>query len=140
MTSATDTAPAGFAVLLRDIFAERWVKGVFTLGVTLWLMVVVVLPLVGLLSKSLFDVSGQFVGMTNFIRFFSEPVLFSSLSHSMYVSLTTTAFSVPLGFGFAYCLSRTGVMGKKTFRALAMSPLFAPTLMHGIVLIYLFGP
>jgi len=139
MTSATDTAPAGFAVLLRDIFAERWVKGVFTLGVTLWLMVVVVLPLVGLLSKSLFDVSGQFVGMTNFIRFFSEPVLFSSLSHSMYVSLTTTAFSVPLGFGFAYCLSRTGVMGKKTFRALAMSPLFAPTLMHGIVLIYLFG-
>jgi iron(III) transport system permease protein len=124
---------------VESLLAERWMKGVFIALVGVWLFVLVGLPLYTLLSKSMYDKAENFVGLANFIQFFSEPALFNSLGHSLFVSFCTVAISLPLGFGFAYCLSRTSIRGKKVFRALAMSPLFAPTLMHGLVLIYLFG-
>ncbi len=124
---------------LSELMAERWMKGAFIGLIGVYLTVLVALPLYGLLSKSLYDKTGAFIGLANFTRFFSEAALFSSLSHSFFVSMTATAFALPLGFAFAYCLTRTSVPGKKVFRAMAMAPLLAPTLMHGLVLIYLFG-
>jgi iron(III) transport system permease protein len=124
---------------LGDVFAGRGIRVVLIALVGLWLVVTVALPLAGLLSKSLFDTAGRYVGLGNFLRFFTEPTLFSSLTHSLWVSAATTLVAVPLGFVYAYSLCRTNIPGKTVFRALAMSPLFAPTLMHGIVLIYLFG-
>jgi len=124
---------------IEGVLAERWVKGVCIALVGVWLFVLVAMPLFTLLSKSLYDKQENFIGLANFIQFFSDPAMFSSLGHSLFVSLTTVGVALPLGFGFAYCLSRTHTPGKKVFRALAMSPLFAPTLMHGLVLIYLFG-
>ncbi len=139
MQAATPSLTPALSARIANLFAERWMKGVFIALAGLWLTVTVALPLYALLSKSLFDPQGRFVGLANFLRFFSEPALFSSLTHSFWISAVTTVAAVVLGFGYAYCLSRTRVPGKKVFRALAMAPLFAPTLMHGIVLIYLFG-
>ena len=139
METVASSPGRGIRETVESVLAERWVKGVCIGLVGVWLFVLVALPLWTLLSKSLYDKQENFIGLANFIRFFSEPVLFSSLGHSMFVSLTTVAVALPLGFAYAYCLSRTRIPGKKVFRALAMSPLFAPTLMHGLVLIYLFG-
>ncbi len=139
MDTAVSSTRTDLRKQIQDILAERWVKGVFISLVGLWLFVLVALPLYGLLAKSLYDKSENFVGLANFLQFFKEPALFSSLSHSFFVSLSTTAVALPLGFIYAYCLSRTRIPGKKIFRGLAMSPLFAPSLMHGLVLIYLFG-
>ena len=44
-----------------------------------------------------------------------------------------------LGFAFAYALTRTCLPAKGLFKGLAMVPLFAPTLLNGIALVYLFG-
>ncbi|GFK92992.1 Molybdenum transport system permease protein ModB [Fundidesulfovibrio magnetotacticus] len=130
-------SPAGSA--LAAALAGRGVKTLCIVAVLLWLTVTVALPLAGLLGKSLYDQKGNFTGLANFLRFFSEPALFSSLTHSLWVSTITTLAAVPLGFLYAWSLNRTTMRGKKFFRALAMAPLLAPTLMHGIVLIYLFG-
>lgn len=137
--AAAASPPASPASVLGDILSQRWVRGLLIVLVGLWLTVTVALPLAGLLSKSLFDTKGHYVGLGNFLQFFTQPELFSSLTHSLAVSTVTTLVAVPLGFVYAYGLTRTNIVGKTTFRALAMSPLFAPTLMHGIVLIYLFG-
>lgn len=51
----------------------------------------------------------------------------------------TTIISVTLAFAYAYCLIRTNVKGKTFFHFVALLPLFAPTMMHGIALMYLFG-
>jgi iron(III) transport system permease protein len=131
--------PAAPSNLLAELLAGRAVRAVLIVLVGLWLTVTVALPLANLLSKSLYDPQGGFIGLGNFLRFFTEPALFSSLSHSLWVSTVTTLVAVPLGFVFAYGLCRTHIPGKAVFRALALSPLFAPTLMHGIVLVYLFG-
>jgi iron(III) transport system permease protein len=135
VAAAPGAAPRPFA----DLLAGRGVRAVLLVLVGLWLVVTVALPLASLLSKSLFDPQDRFIGLDNFLRFFTEPALFSSLTHSLWVSTVTTLVAVPLGFVYAYGLCRTNIRGKSVFRALALSPLFAPTLMHGIVLIYLFG-
>jgi len=118
---------------------ELWLKRALILLVSAWLAAVVILPLIQLLSKSLFDNQGVFVGLANYVEYFTTPELRRSIGNSLFVSTTTTLISVTLGFLFAYALTRTCMPLKGAFRGLAMMPLFAPTLLNGIALIYLFG-
>lgn len=118
---------------------ELWIKRLLILLVCTWLLVVVVLPLFQLLSKSLNDADGNFIGLANYVTYFKTPALFISLYNSLFVSVVTTCISVTLGFLYAYALTRTTIAGKGFFRAVAMMPLFAPTLLNGIALVYLFG-
>jgi iron(III) transport system permease protein len=118
---------------------ELWIKRLLILLVCAWLLVVVILPLFQLLSKSVNDADGRFVGMANYITYFNTPALSRSLTNSLFVSAITTCISVTLGFLFAYALTRTTMAAKGFFKAMAMMPLFAPTLLNGIALVYLFG-
>jgi iron(III) transport system permease protein len=118
---------------------DRWLMRGLILLATLWMVAVVVLPLFQLLSKSLMDKAGNFVGLENFALYFRTPALSASLYNSLFVSVVTTGISVPLGFLYAYALTRTTIPGKSFFRSIAMVPLFAPSLLYGITLVYLFG-
>ncbi len=102
-------------------------------------MLVVVLPVFQLVAKSLQDAQGDFVGFANYLHYVKTPALSNSLGNSLRVSLATTLIAVVLGFIFAYALSRTRIPGRGVFKSIAMMPLFAPTVLNGIALIYLFG-
>jgi len=125
--------------ILESLDTDRWLMGGLVLLAALWMIVLVVLPLYALLSKSMLDQSGKFVGLDNFFHYFRTPSLSVSLYNSFFVSLVTTSISVTLGFLYAYALTRTTIPGKSFFRSIAMLPLFAPTLLYGIILVYLFG-
>jgi iron(III) transport system permease protein len=125
--------------LLKALDLDRWLTRGLILLVCLWMLVLVVLPLFQLLSKSLLDRSGNFVGLDNFIYYFRTPALSQSLYNSLSVSLITTVISVSLGFLYAYALTRTQIPAKSLFKIIAMLPLFAPSLLYGITLVYLFG-
>ena len=99
----------------------------------------VLLPLIQLFSRAFYDKSGQFIGLNNFVTYFSTPALSQSVTNTLYISAMTTVIAVTLAFLFAYALTRSGIRGKGAFRAIALLPLFAPTMMHGIALTYLFG-
>ncbi|MED4781599.1 putative 2-aminoethylphosphonate ABC transporter permease subunit [Brevibacillus choshinensis] len=103
------------------------------------LLATVLLPLIQLFSKAFYDRAGNFIGLNNFLTYFSTPALSQSLTNTMYISVMTTVVAVTLAFLFAYALTRSGIRGKRAFRAVALLPLFAPTMMHGIALTYLFG-
>lgn len=112
------------------------------LGVVLlviWLFVTIALPLWALLSKSFENENGQFVGFANFVTYFSTPTLFYSIFNSLWVALLATAIVIPLAFGYAYALTRSCMAVKGIFYAIALLPLFAPSLLSAISLIYLFG-
>lgn len=102
-------------------------------------IIFLICPLIMIFSKVFFGDSGEFVGLENFQRYFSIPSLFLSLLHSIEVSVITTIISVTLAFLFAYGLTRTAMKGKVFFRYAALLPLFVPTMVHGMALIYLFG-
>lgn len=83
--------------------------------------------------------AGRFIGFTNFKAYFSSRALYSSITNSIFVSFCTTLISVFLAFLYAYGLTRTNMPGKSLFRVIAMLPLFAPTMLYGLSLVYLFG-
>ncbi|UIO41318.1 putative 2-aminoethylphosphonate ABC transporter permease subunit [Brevibacillus brevis] len=114
---------------------QKWLIGLVVLG----LSASVVLPLGQLFSKAFYNKNGQFIGLDNFVTYFSTPALAGSLNNTLYISGMTTLIAVTLAFLFAYALTRSGIRGKRVFRAIALLPLFAPTMMHGIALTYLFG-
>ncbi len=140
MISAT---PAATATPAKSFWArldkELWVKRLLILMVCLWLVTVIVLPVFQLLVKSFTDTAGNYVGLANYFKYFQTPSLSGSLINSLTVSGITTILSVTLGFGYAYALTRTTIRFQGAFKSIALLPLFAPTLLNGIALIYLFG-
>ncbi|MFN2340788.1 MAG: putative 2-aminoethylphosphonate ABC transporter permease subunit [Halanaerobium sp.] len=99
----------------------------------------IILPLAQLFIKAFLSDTGEFIGFKNFIDYFSNPALSQSLYNTLFVSTTTALISVSLAFFYAFALSRTQMKWKVFFKYAAILPLFAPTMMHGISLIYLFG-
>ena len=103
------------------------------------LFVIIALPLWALLSKSFQDLNGSFVGFRNFSAYFSTPTLFGSLINSVWVAALSTLIVVPLAFVYAYGLTRSCMPAKGLFYAAALLPVFAPSLLSAISLIYIFG-
>ncbi|HYC63566.1 MAG TPA: putative 2-aminoethylphosphonate ABC transporter permease subunit [Reyranellaceae bacterium] len=103
------------------------------------LVVILALPLWALLSKGFQNRDGQFVGLANYIAYFSTPALFHSALNSLHVAAVCTAIVVPLSFLYAYALTRTVLPMRWLFQGIALIPIFAPSLLPGLALIYLFG-
>jgi iron(III) transport system permease protein len=120
-------------------FTEQRIRAALIGLAALWLFCAVALPLAQVVGKSLHDAHGAWAGLANFRAYFTNPALSRSLGNSLFVSAVTTVLSVTLAFGYAYALTRTAIPARGLFRGLAMAPLFAPTLLHGITLVYLFG-
>jgi iron(III) transport system permease protein len=123
----------------RPLLSERRIAELLIAAAALILLIAIALPLWMLLSKSMLDNAGKFIGLANFIRYFSTPPLVGALWNSLWVSGLTTAIVTPLAFVYAYALTRSRLPFKGFFAGLALLPIFAPSLLSAISLIYLFG-
>jgi iron(III) transport system permease protein len=99
----------------------------------------VLLPLYVMLSKSLENADGGFVGLANYAHFFRTPALFNSIFNSLYISVAATAILLVVTFVYGYALTRSCMPFKKVFRLIALVPLLTPSLLSGISLVYWFG-
>lgn len=118
---------------------EARVATLLLAGLAFLLVLLIAVPLWSLLSKSVQNSNGQFVGLANFARYISTPALVASLWNSIWVSSLVALIVVPLAFLYAYALTRSRMPGRGLFMAVAMTPLFAPSLLSAISLIYIFG-
>ena len=114
------SAPASARV---RVSREEWIMRLGILLLVAWLLLTIALPLWSLLSKSFQNASGQFVGLANYIRYFSTPTLFGSIFNSVGVAIVTTVIVIPLAFTYAYALTRSRMPFKGLFYAGAMLPL-----------------
>ena len=96
-------------------------------------------PLISLFSKAFFSNTGQWVGLDNYKKYFSSPALSVSIWNTIDISFWSTVFSVVIGFLYAYALTRTRILGKTFFKYIALIPIFIPTIVHALGLVYLFG-
>ena len=103
------------------------------------LLLIVGLPLWALLAKGFEDRDGKFIGLANYLAYFSTQALFNSALNSFHVALVSTLIVVPLAFLYAYALTRTCLPAKWLFQGISLIPIFAPSLLPGLALIYLFG-
>lgn len=118
---------------------EAWLIRLGLLALTAYLVLTLILPLYTLLAKSLQDKGGQFVGVVNFARYFSDPEMLQSFGNTLFVSTLGTLITLALAFLYAYGLTRTCMRGRALFKAVALIPLLAPSLLPGLALVYLFG-
>jgi len=105
----------------------------------LYLVVALALPLGLMLAKSLQGSRDEFVGLANYVRYFSTPALFQSIGNSLWVSILSTLITVPLAFVYAYALTRSLMPFRGLFKTVALVPILVPSLLPGLALVYLFG-
>ena len=125
--------------LVRSGEKEDIVRGAAIYLVMIFLVLFLVLPLCTLFLKAFQDKSGAFAGLSQFAKYFQSKSMVYSISHTFFIAAVSTLISVTLAFFFSYSLSRKNVPWKGFFRYIGMIPIFAPTMLLGIALIYLFG-
>jgi len=138
----TASAPSGRAhggPERSSALSDGFTLGLMTALLLLWLLATVAAPLATLLVKSVQDNRGEFVGLANYATYFSTPTLVASLWNSLWVAAVSTAIVIPLAFVYAYCLKRTCMPVKTLFLSIALLPIFAPSLLSAVSLIYIFG-
>jgi iron(III) transport system permease protein len=105
----------------------------------LYLVAALALPLGLMLAKSLEGPREEFVGLANYVRYFSTPALFQSIGNSLWISILSTIITVPLAFVYAYALTRSLMPFRGFFKTVALVPILVPSLLPGLALVYLFG-
>ena len=117
---------------------ESWVLRALLAAGLVALTVIILLPLVALLAQSVLDGQGRFVGASHFIAYFSTG-RWSALWNSVALSAVSAVVCVALAYGYAWALTHTALPAKGLWRALALLPLLAPSLLAAIGLVYAFG-
>ncbi|BAH49239.1 sulfate ABC transporter permease protein [Rhodococcus opacus B4] len=101
---------------------------------TLWLSVIVVLPLAALTVASFGD------GIAGFVDAITAPVAVASLRVTVLVSVVVAVINVIMGTLIAWVLVRDEFPGKRVVNALIDLPFALPTIVASIVLLSLYGP
>src|SRR5437764_2392817 len=96
--------PAPARAPLSTTSREVWVARAGVMLLVAWLFLSIALPLWALLSKSFQNQNGAFIGLANYVRYFSTPSLFNSIFNSVGVALVTTAIVISLSFFYSYSL------------------------------------
>ncbi len=107
--------------------------------IAIFIVLVMLWPLYTMLSRSFQDAERNFVGLANYVAYFSTPTLVTSLEHTLTIGIVTTVIVVVLAFIYAYALTRSCMPLKGLFRGIALIPILAPSLLPAISLVYLFG-
>jgi sulfate/thiosulfate transport system permease protein len=101
---------------------------------TLWLSIIVVLPLAALTVASFGD------GISGFVDAITSPVALASLRVTIMVSVVVAVINVGMGTLIAWVLVRDEFPGKRIVNALIDLPFALPTIVASIVLLALYGP
>lgn len=134
MTTSTLNRPAG---ALRGRVGRRAAGGVGPLGLgiaTLWLSLIVLLPLAAIAVKA-FD-----NGIGGFVDAIDAPAARAALLVTVGVSLAVALINVVLGTLIAWVLVRDEFPGKRVVNALIDLPFALPTIVASMVLLSLYGP
>lgn len=129
----------GQSAPVQRLTADQWALRGLAITLLGLFAVFLALPLAAMLQKSFENREGEFVGLANYVAYFSTPSLSISLWNSVFVAAVTTAIVLPVAFIFAFALTRSHMPLKGAFRGIVLIPVLAPSLLPAIALVYLFG-
>lgn len=108
-------------------------------GLSTMMVLFILMPLWAMLTKSVQNANGEFVGLANFATYFSSSSLWVSVGNTFTLGVIVTSVVGVLAFGYAYALTRSCMPFKGWFQILGTAPILAPSLLPAISLIFLFG-
>lgn len=132
MTDTIDRTPVARRRKLARVTGS---VGPLGIGVaTLWLSVIVLLPLAALTATA-FD-----EGISGFWDAVTAPVALASLRVTLFVSVIVALLNVVMGTIIAWVLVRDDFPGKRIVNSMIDLPFALPTIVASIVLLSLYGP
>jgi iron(III) transport system permease protein len=117
--------------------SDRIVVAAALAAVLLLLIVFVVIPLAAIFQLSFVTPDG--IGFANYAKYFASAKFTRIVGNSFAVALTTTAITIALAYAFAYAMQRTSMPGKAAFGMIILLPLFAPSLVQALGILFLLG-
>jgi len=124
---------------IRKRVTGRWLFALLLMLGCAVLSLLVLAPLYTLLSKSVENKAGEFVGFNNFAYYLSSGGIESAFFNSLWVAGLSTVVVVGLAFMAAWALTRTRLPLTGWIRGILVLPILAPSLLPAISLVYLFG-
>lgn len=106
---------------------------------TILLAIVVLLPILMLVLRSLHNENGEWIGLSNYSNYLRTPMLTGALRNSLIISTLSAIIAVTIATALAFVVERTRVPGRAILGHIMMLPMYAPTMLIGLSLIYLFG-
>jgi sulfate transport system permease protein len=137
MAATVVNPPAAPSDGRRARAARAGTRGLTGLGVgvvTLWLSVIVLLPLAALTAKSLDG------GTSEFWTAVSSRQAVAALKFTLIVSVLVAAVNAVAGVAIAWTLVRDDFRGRRVVNAVIDLPFALPTIVAGITLLALWGP
>lgn len=112
------------------------------LGLGLLISVLLVLfvayPLWSIFRMSFISPQGEW-SLSNYVLFFSEPRLVGIVFNTFAMTITTTTITLILAYLFSYAMVHSAIPFKRAWILIALSPLFAPSLIHALGFQFLLG-
>jgi iron(III) transport system permease protein len=127
------------SVVRQTLGFEDYLRRGLLVLIALGLFFFMIYPLILSVLRSFQDRTGTFVGFQNYITYFSSPATATSLPNSLYISVVSMGITVVLAFLYAYGLTRMVVPARRIFQSIALLPIFIPSLVQALALIYWFG-
>lgn len=129
--------PAAAQKAFSRLDIDRFVPALLATLAAIPLIVFVVLPLASILKESFSTPEG--LGLGNYLRYLREPKFVEIVLNSLTVSTCATILTIGLAYGFAYAIHRSAMPFKGVFRLVALMPLFAPSLVQALGILFLLG-
>jgi iron(III) transport system permease protein len=126
-------------IVRQRLGIEDYLRRFIFILIGLGLFIFLIYPISINLVNSFENKAGEFVGLENYFDYFSSSTTSASLSHSIYISMMSMGITVVLAFIYAYGVTRITIPGKNILRGIALLPIFMPSLVQALALIYMFG-
>jgi len=104
-----------------------------------WLLIFLIYPLSKLFLSSFYPQKGNNLTLQNYADFFKLKYYYTTLKHSLSVSITATIAATIIGVPMAYLTTRYNIIGKKVINILIIMSLMSPPFIGAYSWILLLG-
>ena len=124
---------------------NRWAAFLLVLpAVALFVLIIASSAAMGF-GYSLTDWSGmssaiRFIGLSNYRRLFADPVFYTALTNTLFLTLIVTVLQNTCGILLAVMVNQKGLRGRNFFRALYFVPSLLSIIVIGYTWIYILNP
>lgn len=123
---------------MKVFFKKYWFEIVLVLPMSLYILGFTIAPIFQSIAMGFQDSTLGTFTLDNYKYLFGRPNFIKSITNTIFTALVSLCFQLVLGLGIAMVL-KTTFKGKGIVRALVLMPMGIPTLVSGVIALYIFG-
>lgn len=123
---------------MKVFFKKYWFEIALVLPMSLYILGFTIAPIFQSIAMGFQDSTLGTFTLDNYKYLFGRPNFIKSITNTIFTALVSLCFQLVLGLGIAMVLKAT-FKGKGIVRALVLMPMGIPTLVSGVIALYIFG-